>query len=164
MTGGEHGVPFEFDVNAMLCDFVMLSDRRLVVVGAGVTVFNAVTFPAVAQLSIALTVTVPPPLPAVEHSIRIVLLDADGAVQQLVVAMAGQPVVMELNAGFALNETAGEPKGVPALVPIPVNLHALPIQGPGRYEFVIEVNGVRHKRLAFTARQQAAPLRPEGLV
>jgi hypothetical protein len=86
------------------------------------------------------------------HTMRLELVDADGAPVLVDTPQGEQPVFVEST--FEVGRPAGLKPGTPIDVPIAMNFPAMPIPPGGRYEWRLSVDGRTEDdwRLAFSTR------------
>lgn len=137
----------------LLADYATVSDGKLSIVGGG----WSVTGPEPVPFGIALLIQVPWDQANQRHTLRLELLDADGAP----VAFPDedgveQPVVFFDDVEFEVGRPPGLKPGTPLDFPLAVNSGPLPIPSGGRYEWRLSIDGQSRDdwRLAFTTRDE----------
>ena len=122
---------------AILCDFAQVREGLLFVASGGISRVIRPSYPAPASFALALMLE----LDAVEvrepHEIRVRIMAAD------------EPIG-EMTAGFQINDADLHP-GERQNIPVPVNLHNVPLPAPGGYSITISVDDRHVGELAFFA-------------
>jgi Family of unknown function (DUF6941) len=137
-------------VTMMLADFAQVADGKLTVVGGG----WSLTGPEPVPFGIALLVQVPWDRANERHSMRLELLDADGAHVMVDTDDGEEPVVIFDDAPFEVGRPAGLKPGTDLDFPIAVNSLPIPLE-PGRYVWHLTIDGTTDPdwRLPFTVRE-----------
>ncbi len=134
----------------MLADFAQVSDGKLTVVGGG----WSLTGPAPVPFGIAVLIRVPWDRANQVHTMRLELLDADGASVVLETEEGEAPLLLFDDWSFEVGRPAGLKPGTPLDFPVAVNVGPLPLD-PGVYEWRLTIDGVADDdwRLPFTVRE-----------
>jgi hypothetical protein len=143
----------------LLADYAQVSDGKLTIVGGG----WSVTGPEPAPFGIAILIQVPWDQANVRHTMRLELLDSDGAP----VTVEGdetedgddadeEPIVFFDDVVFEVGRPPGLKPGTPLDFPVAVNSGPLPIPAGGRYEWRLTIDGRSDDdwRLPFTTRDE----------
>lgn len=131
----------------LLADFAQVSDGKLVVVGGG----WSMTGPEPVPFGIAILVRVPWDQANAVHTMRLELLDADGAPVSVETDDGEAPIVIFDDMTFEVGRPAGIKPGTALDFPVAVNSGPLPLE-PGLYEWRLSIDGVMDSdwRLPFT--------------
>ena len=132
----------------LLADYAVVSDGKLTVVGGG----WSITGPAPQPFAIAVKIEVPWDQANVRHTLRLELVDADGAAV-LVPTPEGEKAVT-IEAQFETGRPAGIKPGTPLDVMFAVNMPPHPLPPGGRYEWRLSIDDETREdwRLAFSTR------------
>ena len=141
----------------LLADYAQVADGKLTIVGGG----WSVTGPEPAPFGIAILIQVPWDQANVRHTMRLELLDADGAPVR-VEAEDGdeeeedEAIVFFDDLVFEVGRPPGLKPGTPLDFPVAVNSGPLPIPPGGRYEWRLSIDGRSDEdwRLPFTTRDE----------
>jgi hypothetical protein len=153
------------DVDAFLADSVVVAEGKLFVQGAGWNMINVQSLPAQHdRIGIGLIIAVPYTETNKEHAFSLHLETEDG--EQL--PLGDSPPGMETPDGrmrriegvFNMGRPPALVAGDEQVIPLAINLNGLPFEAPGRYTFVVQVDGEEVKRLPF--RVQPARFGPPG--
>ena len=153
------------DLDAFLADSVVSAEGKLFVQGGGWNVINVPQFPYVLpRCGIALILRIPYTATNQTHRFEVSLRDEDGAELPLGDAPPelNTPDGKVHRLGGELN--VGRPPtiqpGDEQIVALAINIDGLPFNGPGRYSFVVELDGTEVRQLSFRAIQvpQMAPV------
>lgn len=133
----------------LLADFAQVSDGKLTVVGGG----WSMTGPEPVPFGIAILVRVPWDQANAVHTMRLELLDADGAPVLLETDDGESPIVFFDDVQFEVGRPAGIKPGTPLDFPVAINSGPLPLE-PGLYEWRLSIDGAIDEdwRLPFTVR------------
>jgi hypothetical protein len=141
-------------IDAFLADSVVHADGKLFALGAGWDQLTANGFPARhPRLSIGVIITVPYSDTDSGHELRIRMEDADGAVLPIggQAPPPGEPDTRTrmIKAQLPRTRTEERRSGDERVVALAINLDGLIFEAPGRYRFVLDLEGAPQKRLAF---------------
>jgi len=141
-------------IDAFLADSVVTAEGKLFVQGAGWDNINAPGFPyAHDRVGIGMVIRVPYTETNREHRFGISLEDEDGG--KLPVADAPPGVdspdgkIRQIEGVFNVGRPPTLVAGDDQLIPMALNFNGLPFERPGRYTFVVEIDGTEAKRLPF---------------
>lgn len=142
----------------LLADFAQVSDGKLTVVGGG----WSLTGPEATPFGIAMLVRVPWDQANRVHTLRLVLLDADGQPVLAETEEGESPVVFFDDLQFEVGRPAGIKPGTPLDFPLAINSGPLAL-APGRYEWRLTIDGEGDDawRLPFTVRSPEPERLPE---
>ena len=141
-------VPPSVRVTMMLADSAQVADRKLYVLGGGLTVIG----PRPQPLGVAIRIEVPWDRANLPHEWRLELLDEDGhpvMVKDQALAVAGR---------FEAGRPAGLKPGTPLSVPLAITFPTLPVRPGGSYTWQLTIDGAAHEdwRQSFHVRAPAA--------
>ena len=131
----------------LLADFAQVSDGKLVVVGGG----WSMTGPEPVPFGIAILVRVPWDQANAVHTMRLELLDADGAPVLVETDDGEAPILIFDDMTFEVGRPAGIKPGTALDFPVAINSGPLPLE-PGLYEWRLSIDGEMDDdwRLPFT--------------
>jgi len=156
-------------IDAFLADSVVTAEGKLFVQGAGWDNINTPGFPyAHDRIGIGMLVRVPYTDTNQDHRFAISLEDEDG--QELPLADAPPGVespdgkIRRIEGAFNVGRPPTLVAGDDQLIPMALNFNGLPLEHPGRYTFVVEIDGTEAKRLPFRVHQMQSfgPVSPQG--
>lgn len=131
------------EVDAFLADSVVAADSKLYVQGGVWNQLGVGRFPTRhPRIGIAISIAVPFTATGGEHQFALYLEDADGG--RLKIGDGD-----EVGGTFNVARSGGVADGADHVIPLAVNLDGLVFERPGRYRFVIAVDGVPSKHLPF---------------
>ncbi len=137
----------------LLADYAQVADGKLTVVGGG----WSRTGPEAMPFGIALLVHVPWDQANRKHTMRLELVDTDGAPVLVETTEEGveTPVVFFDDLEFEVGRPAGVKPGTPLDLPLAINSGPMALE-PGRYEWRLSIDGESDAdwRLAFTVRDE----------
>ena len=126
---------------ATLCDYAQVRENLLTIVSASITRLYRAIFPARMEVMLALLIETSQDLVKIPQEIRVRVDDEDGDV----LLMAG--TVLQIQS------TPEADPGELLLIPSVLDLRAVALQKPGRYQIVIEIPGSDHTSvIAFRAK------------
>ncbi len=133
----------------LLADFAQVADRKLYVLGGGLTVIG----PRPQPLGVAIRIEVPWDRANVRHLWSLELLDEDGGA----VTLRERPLVV--NGRFEAGRPAGLKPGTPLSVPLAITFPALPCKPGCSYTWQLTIDGTAHVdwRQSFHVRTQPDP-------
>ncbi len=140
-------------VTMLLADYAQVADGKLTVVGGG----WSLTGPDPPPFGIAILVHVPWDQANQRHTIRLELVDADGAPVTVTGDDGEEAAIVFLDdVEFEVGRPAGIKPGTPLELPIAVNSGPLPLRPGGRYEWRLSINDQSDEdwRLAFSVRPE----------
>lgn len=140
----------DYRVTMLMADSAQVADRKLYILGGGITLLP----PRPTPVALALIIQVPWDMANMRHSWRLELLDEDFAP-----VFAGERPVM-VSGEFEAGRPAGITPGSSLDVPLAINFGAIPVQPGGRYTWRLSIddNTEPEWRVAFSVRQpQASP-------
>lgn len=145
-------------VDAFLADSVVGAEGKLYVLGAGWNRITAAMFPAVHdRIGIGLLFRVEPEGENQAHQFELRLEDAEGRELPLVDSPSGanQPDgnLQRIGGEF---RTGRDDEADEQVVPIAINLNGMPFPRPGAYRFMVSVDGIDLKTLAFRVQSLAS--------
>lgn len=134
----------------LLADYAQVAEGKLTVVGGG----WSMTGPDPAPFGIAVLVHVPWDQANQVHTMRLELLDADGAPVTMATEQGDEPIVFLDDAPFEVGRPAGLKPGTPLDFPLALNSSPIPLPA-GRYEWRLSIDGKTDERwrVAFTVRE-----------
>src|SRR5258708_7271185 len=142
------------ELEAFLADSVVAAEGKLYVQGGGWNLVNAMQFPfRLARCGIALIVRVPYTGTNQNHKFEIYLADADG--KELPLGDAPPNIdtpdgkVRRVGGEFNVGRPPVLQPGDEQLVVLAINFDGLLFESPGRFEFVVELDGNPEKKLGF---------------
>lgn len=131
------------EVDAFLADSVVAADGKLYVQGGVWNQLGLERFPARhPRIGVAISIAVPHSATGGEHEFALYLEDADGG--RLRIADRE-----DVRGSFSVSRSRDVAEGADHVIPLAVNLDGLVFERPGRYRFVIAVDGVPSKHLPF---------------
>jgi hypothetical protein len=151
----------QLKLDAFLADSVVKSGGKLHALGIGWDQLSAQSFPARhSRLSLGVVVTVPYLDTDSGHELRVRFQDADGNALAFG-GRAPQPGETDKRPTMIkarLPQTRGDDPapGDERTITLAINLDGLVFSGPGRYRFLLEIDGAPQKRLAFRVVQAAS--------
>lgn len=138
-------------VDAFLADSVATAGNKLYVHGGAWNILRARTFPArQARIALAIAITVPYTETGTEHRFVVQLEDADGNRLQL------GPDRGELAGNFDVRRSPEIADGDEQIVPLGINLDGLVFERPGRYRFLVTIDGQVMTHMPFQVVPQAS--------
>jgi hypothetical protein len=142
------------DVEAFLADSVVVAEGKLFAQGAGWNTINVNALPAQHdRIGIGLILTVPYTETNQEHAFSLHLETEDGERLPLGDAPPGMDTpdgrMRRIEGVFNMGRPPTLVAGDEQVIPLAINLNGLPFEAPGRYTFVVEVDGQEVKRLPF---------------
>lgn len=114
---------------ALLCDAATVREGLLHVLGGGITVLGRTAFPARMRVDLGLIITAPSEYAAATHRV-VITIARTGPDGDESIALEGQLAAVELD------PESDDPWAMAAVV----NLHEIPLAGPGRYRLTISVD------------------------
>ncbi len=125
-------------VTMFLADYATVADGKLTIVGGG----WSVTGPDPQPFGIAILIHVPWDQANTKHTMRLELLDADGA-PVTVENEEGeeQPIVFFDDIEFEVGRPPGIKPGTPLELPVAINSSPLPLELGKRYEWMLSIDG-----------------------
>lgn len=143
----------------MLADSAQVADRKLYVLGGGLTIIG----PRPQPIGVALRIEVPWDRANVAHVWRLDLLDEDGHP----VMLREQPIMV--HGRFEAGRPAGLKPGTPLSVPLAITFPTLPVQPGQSYTWQLSIDDTTHTdwRQSFhvrpaTVNTPPAPAAPPG--
>lgn len=139
-------------VTAMLCNHAEAQNNLLYVSGAGV---DRAMVPAGSEgpwgvsLGVGVLIGVPWSQTNQQHTLAIVLQDADGHPVELATDPTGGSEPVRVEVGFNIGRPPELVAGDEQNISFAVNWPALPLASLGQYEFVIEVDGSPEVQLPY---------------
>jgi hypothetical protein len=132
----------------LLADFVQAVQGKLYILGGG----WSITGPGPVQMGIAVKIEVPWDQANVQHTFRLILVDADEQPVRFPAPSGEQPVQVE--GQFEVGRPPGLKPGTPLDFAIAVNVPPLPLAPDGRYVWRLDVDGEADEDwfAAFTTR------------
>ncbi len=121
-------------VTMLLADSAQVADRKLYVLGGGVTVIG----PRPQPMGVAIRIEVPWDRANVAHHWRLDLLDEDGHP----VMLREQPVMV--HGRFEAGRPAGLKPGTPLSVPLAITFPTLPVQPGQSYTWQLSIDDATH--------------------
>ncbi len=153
------------ELEAFLADSVVGAEGKLYVQGGGWNVVNVPQFPyRLARCGIALIVRIPYTATNQTHKFELFLRNEDGGELPLGDAPPGvdapEGKIHRLGGEFNVGRPPTIEPGDEQLVALAINIDGLMFENPGRYEFVVELDGTEAKHMAFRIVQvpQMAPI------
>lgn len=136
-------------VTMLLADSAQVADRKLYVLGGGVSVIG----PRPQPLGVAIRIEVPWDRANVPHQWRLDLLDEDGHA----VTINEQPLVV--HGRFEAGRPAGLKAGTPLSVPLAITFPTLPVQPGQSYTWQLSIDETTHVdwRQSFHVRAAQTP-------
>lgn len=134
-----------YRVTMLMADAAQVADRKLYILGGGITLLPARPTP----ISLALMIQVPWDQANMRHQWRIELLDED-----FMPVMAGERPVM-VGGEFEAGRPAGVTPGSSLDVPLAINFSALPIKPGSRYTWRLSIDDDTEPewRVSFSVRE-----------
>lgn len=127
---------------------------------AGWSVLNTGSFPMTHdRIGIGIIVKVPYTATNQQHRLSLRFEDEDANALPLGkrTERDGEVVdIMDFDAGFNIGRPANLPPGADQSIPFAMNLNNLSFETPGRYQFIVAVDGSEVAKLAFTVVGQAS--------
>ncbi|HET9443025.1 MAG TPA: hypothetical protein VFO65_06860 [Acidimicrobiales bacterium] len=120
-------------ITLLLCDMARVAEGKLDVLGAGWTVAG----PAPVNLGIGMLAEVPWADMGEQHRVELELVDGRG---EVVPNEQGDPL-FRVEAALHTERPAGVLLGSPAVVPMALNVNALPVPPGGRYTLRATIDG-----------------------
>jgi hypothetical protein len=150
-TFDDHGVP-TYRVTMLMADSAQVADRKLYILGGGITILPARPAPT----AIAMIIQCPWDQANLRHTWRLELLDEDFSP----VMAADRPILV--GGEFEAGRPAGVTPGVSLDVPLAINFAALPLQAGRRYTWRLSIddNSEPDWRVGFSVREAAQPKAP----
>ncbi len=135
------GVPAAVRVTMLLADSAQVANRKLFVLGGGITVIGTRPRP----IAVAIRIEVPWDRANISHDWRLELLDEDGRA-----VTAGEKALV-VGGRFEAGRPAGIRPGTPLSVPLAINFPALPVTGGRSYIWQLSIDESTHFdwRLSF---------------
>jgi hypothetical protein len=142
------------ELDAFLADSVVKSGGKLFALGAGWDQLTAPSFPARhGRLSLGVIVTVPYLDTETGHELRVRFEDADGNALPFGgrTPSPGEPDERPtlIKAKLPSTRPEGLAAGDERTTTLAINLDGLVFHAPGRYRFLLDIEGAPQKRLAF---------------
>lgn len=143
------------EVTAFLADSIAAESGKLYAQGAGWSVLNAATFPMIHdRIGIGSIVSVPYTATNQQHTFKVRFENGDGT-SLAIATTTPKPenddgMVWEIEAGFNLGRPPHLPPGAEQTVPFAININNVSFDSPGRYQYVISIDGSDEAILAFT--------------
>jgi len=156
------------ETTAFLADSVIVESQKLYAQGAGWNLLRTTSpFPIRHdRIGIGIIISVPYPATNQEHKMEFRLEDDDGNLLALADASPGSDVedgkIRKLGANFNVGRPADLTPGAEQNVPIALNLNNLGFDNPGRYRFVVEIDGSEEATLPFSVLQVQPQVTPIG--
>lgn len=137
--------PPTYRVTMLMADAAQVADRKLYILGGGITVLPARPTP----VSLALIIQVPWDQANMRHNWKIELLDED-----FMPVMAGERPVL-VGGEFEAGRPAGVTPGSALDVPLAINFGALPVTGGLRYTWRLSIDDDTENewRVSFSVRE-----------
>jgi hypothetical protein len=145
------------EIDAFLADAVEKAGGKLSALGAGWDQLSAQSFPARhPRVSMGVLLTLPYVDPAPQHDLDVHLEDADGNVLPLgrPAGAGGGQTAQRIRVQVPATRPQGLAPGDERTVSLALNLDGLVFQQPGRYRFVLSMDGTVVKHLGFRVVQQ----------
>ena len=156
-------------LDAFLADSVISAEGKLFVLGAGWENITAPDFPYVHdRIGVGMIVRVPYTATNEEHRFVISLEDEDGRELPVAEAPPGtdspDDKIRRIEGVFNVGRPPTLVAGDEQSIPMALNFNGLPFDRPGRYSFVIRIDGTEAKRLPFRLHhsQPFGPMGPPG--
>ena len=137
-------------VTMLLADSAQVADRKLYVLGGGVSVIG----PRPQPMGVAIRIEVPWDRANVPHQWRLDLLDEDGHP----VMINEQPLVV--HGRFEAGRPAGLKAGTPLSVPLAITFPTLPVQPGNSYTWQLSIDEATHVDWRQSFHVRAVPTRP----
>lgn len=136
------------EVDAFLADSVVTAEGKLYVQGGAWNQLTVGSFPTRhPRMGVALAISVPFGANEREHTFMLHLEDADGQ------RLALHPGQSEVSGTFNVARSPAVTDGDEQVVALAINLDGLVFQSPGRYRYVVTIDGVPRKHLPFQISQ-----------
>jgi hypothetical protein len=142
----------EWNITALLCDYVQVADGKLYILGGGWSLCGPGPF----THGLAIKVDVPWHEANRRHYLEGVLLNADGQP----VHVGEPPTEWRFRIDFEVGRPPGLLPGSPLDVPLAVNFPPLQLPPGAAYFWAISLNGQEVCRVRFATRPQAPESRP----
>lgn len=145
------------EIDAFLADAVMKSGGKLSALGAGWDQLSATTFPARhPRIAMGVLLTLPYVDPAAQHVLEVHLEDADGNLLPLGFPPGGgtSQAAQRIRVQVPTGRPEGLAPGDERTVSLALNLDGLVFERPGRYRFVLSMDGEGLRRLGFRVVQR----------
>ena len=146
-------VPPPVRVTLLLADSAQVADRKLYVLGGGITLIG----PRPQPLGVAIRIEVPWDRANISHTWRLDLLDEDGAAGDI--RRKGGCRDREIRGGAT---SGGHDPGTPLSVPLAINFPTLPIVAGRSYTWQLAIDEATHYDWRQSFHVRAAPAGPEG--
>ncbi len=145
--GTAPAAPPTLRVTMLLADSAQVADRKLYILGGGLTVIG----PRPQPLGVALRIEVPWDRANVAHNWRLDLLDEDGHP----VMLKDQPVMV--HGRFEAGRPIGLKPGTPLAVPLAITFPTLPVQPGNSYTWQLSIDEATHMDWRQSFHVRAAP-------
>lgn len=141
-----------YRVTMMMADAAQVAERKLYIIGGGITILPARAAPT----AIAMIIQCPWDQANLRHSWKLELLDEDFSP-----VMAGERPIL-VGGEFEAGRPAGVTPGVPLDVPLAINFAALPLTPGKRYTWRLSIddNTEPEWRVGFSVREATATKTP----
>ncbi len=131
----------------LLCDHAQEVGGKLYILGGGWSIYRGTPV----TMALAVKIAVPWDAANVQHDFSARLVTEDGGPPLLTTAGAqGVATPIEFQGRFEAGRPPGLPPGSDLDAPFAVNIAGLPLP-PGRYEWLVAIDGELVDRVAFTA-------------
>ncbi len=125
---------------ATICDYAQIREGLLTIISASITRLYRANFPAPMEAMLALLIETSQDLVKIPQEIRVRIEDEDGG------------VLLTAGTVFQVESAPDADPGELLLIPSVLDLRAVALQKPGRYQIVIEIPGSDHTSvIAFRA-------------
>ena len=143
------------EATAFLADSVAAESGKIYAQGAGWSVLNTAAFPMTHdRIGIAIIVSVPYTATNQQHTLKLRFEDADGNGLPIGSVPPNEEndngIVREIEAGFNVGRPPQLPPGAEQTVPFAININSVSFDSPGRYQFVVSIDGSDVATLTFT--------------
>lgn len=140
------------EVNAILCNYAQVENNQLFIGGGGVDralIPAGSPGPYAANVAVGITIRVPWQQTNQQHTLELVVEDADGNPVEVPVGPDTERPV-DVKAQFNIGRPPSLVTGEEQTVSLAINLPGLPLKSLGRYSFVISIDGTELDRLPYT--------------
>ena len=145
-------VPPPVRVTLLLADSAQVADRKLYILGGGITLIG----PRPQPLGVAIRIEVPWDRANISHTWRLDLLDEDGRP----VTFGEKAVVV--TGRFEAGRPAGTRPGTPLSVPLAINFPTLPVVAGCSYTWQLAIDEATHYDWRQSFHVRAAPAGPKA--
>lgn len=141
------------EIDVILCNHAETGENKLYLTGGGVNLcFIGPTPPHVISLGIGNVIHVPYQMTNQPHELKVRLVDEDGqSVRPFLPETPDQAEPVEVRMPFNIGRPPMIAVGDEQTIAVAANFVNLPLEKPGLYTFIIEIDGVEMRRLPFRA-------------